>query len=168
MGTIVEVVPGRGEFIAMFWTHDRQRKKDLAVHLRRASIYDNGFGEAPITATGIPGQIAAPLFLKDGRLLAFVVNRGKPATMTLWQSRDEGATWPSGDALVIYTHEEQARVSQGTNVEYAQIWENIGKWSFGHPMICPLDEGRVLLTFYAGTPDCMNIRWARVNTGSRN
>ncbi len=161
--------PGRGEFIAMFWTHDRQQKKDLAVHLRRASIYDDGFGKAPITATGIPGQIAAPLLLEDGRLLAFVVNRGKPATMTLWQSKDGGVSWPLADALVVYTHEEHSQLSHGADKsDYAQVWEDIGKWSFGHPSICPLGEGRVLLTFYAGTPDCMSIHWARVNTGSRN
>ena len=156
---------GRGEFIGMFWTHYLEQKKDLAVHFRRASLHDNDFRKLPITRTDIPGQISAPLMLEDGRLLTFVVYRGKPATMTLWQSGDGGTTWPKSDSLVVYTHQEQAMLSQGDrDVDYAQYWEDMTRWSFGHPAIRPLGDGRVLLAFYAGTPDCMSVRWARVNT----
>jgi hypothetical protein len=38
----------------------------------------------------------------------------------------------------------------------------MGKWTFGHPAIRMLPEGRVLLAYYAGTPDCLSIHWARV------
>ncbi len=159
---------GEGEFIGLFWTHDLEQKKDIPVHFRRASLHDNDFRKAPITQTGIPGQISAPLLLEDGRLLAFVVYRGKPSTMTLWQSKDEGATWPRNDALVVYTHQERARLSQGEReIDYGQYWEDMARWSFGHPAIRPLGNGRVLLAFYAGTPDCMSVRWARVNTADR-
>ena len=59
-------------------------KRDLNVHRLRASIH-GGVRELPAETT-IPGQIAAPLLLlDDGRLLAFVVDRGRPGTMTLWQ-----------------------------------------------------------------------------------
>ena len=38
----------------------------------------------------------------------------------------------------------------------------MGKWSFGHPALRSLDDGRVLLAYYAGVPDRMSIHWARV------
>ena len=160
---------GPGEFIALFWTHDLKLKKDLTVHLRKGSIDQKGDPYPSIADTHLPGQIAAPLLLPDGRLLAFVVNRGRPGTMQLWQSADGGATWPERDALVVHTHDERAAVSQGAeDIDFKQYWEDMGKWSFGHPAVRPLDGGRVLLAFYAGTPDRMSIHWARVNLGGLN
>jgi hypothetical protein len=153
-----------GEITAMFWTHDLTQKCDLNVHWRRFSLAHNTFEAAPIRETTLPGQIAAPLWLKDGRLLAFVVNRGKPGTMTLWSSRDGGRTWP--ESLVVYVHDEAALASDGKKqVDYAQYWEDMAKWSFGHPAIRSMPDGRVLLAWYAGTPECMSMRCARVNVG---
>ena len=117
----------------------------------------------PPRATSIPGQIAAPWRADDGSLLAFVVDRGRPGTLTLWRSRDGGATWPEADSLVVHTHEERAAISQGKeDIDFKQYWEDMGKWSFGHPAIRPLGPARVLLAFYAGSPDRMSIHWARV------
>jgi len=155
---------GTDEFVALFWSHDLAQKTDLNVHFRRASLSDKNFASAPLSQTNIPGQIAAPLLLNDGRILAFVVNRTKPGTMTLWQSSDGGDTWPEKDSLIVYTHDERATISQGAkDVDFKQYWEDMGKWSFGHPVIRPLGDGCVLVTFYAGSPDCMSVRWARIN-----
>lgn len=152
-----------GDLVGMFWTHDLEHKQDLSVHLRRLTVGANDCRRGPITATTIPGQIAAPLVLDDGRLLAFVVDRGRPGTMTLWQSRDGGMTWPEEDALVVYRHDEQALLSQSKrNIDFKQYWEDMGKWSFGHPAIRRLSDGRLLVAFYAGTPECLSIHWARV------
>jgi hypothetical protein len=83
--------------------------------------------------------------------------------MTLWASADGGASWPAKDRLVVYTHDERAALSQGReNIDFAQYWEDMGKWSFGHPAIRRLPNGAVLLAWYAGAPDCMSLHWARV------
>ncbi len=160
-----------GGYIAMFWTHDLVTKRDLPVHIRRADTrrsFDKqdvaDFEASPILATSIPGQIAAPLLLNDGRLLALVVNRDTPGTMKLWQSSDGGRTWPSSDALAVYLHEEKAAISQGKeNIDFVEYWEDMDKWSFGHPAICKLNDGHVLVAFYAGSPQCMSIRFARIS-----
>ncbi|MGD9724168.1 MAG: sialidase family protein [Pirellulales bacterium] len=152
-----------GQFVAMFWTHDLVRKQDLTVHLRRGSVNGDAISVDPIRATTIPGQIAAPCQLSDGRLVTFVVDRGRPSTMTLWCSADGGASWPGAERLVVYTHDERASLSQGREqVDFAQYWEDMGRWSFGHPAVRLLADGRLLLAWYAGTPDCMSLRWARV------
>jgi hypothetical protein len=155
--------PTPDEFIAMFWTHDRDEKRDRNVHLLRASLRDGKGAKHLPHETTISGQIAAPALLDDGSLLAFVVDRGRPGTLKLWRSRDGGTTWPDDDCLVVYVHDERAVLSQGKeNIDYAQFWEDMGKWSFGHPAIRPLDSGRVLLAYYAGTPERMSIHWARI------
>jgi hypothetical protein len=150
-------------FIALFWTHDRDEKRDRNVHLLRASLQEGKAARNLPKETAIEGQIAAPLLLEDGSLLAFVVDRGRPGTMKLWRSRDGGTTWPEKECLVVHVHEERAALSQGKeNIDFAQFWEDMGKWSFGHPAIRPLGGGEVLLAYYAGTPDRMSIHWVRV------
>jgi hypothetical protein len=159
------VGPAPHSFIALFWTHDLRARQDLTVHLRSGTLRDLTPGAAAaVTATTIPGQIAAPLLLADGRLLAFVVNRGRPGTMTLWQSADGGSSWPAERSLTVHTHDERAALTQGTqDIDFAAYWEDMGRWSFGHPAIRPLPDDRVLLAYYAGTPDRMSLHWARVH-----
>jgi len=153
-----------GEFIALFWTHDREAKRDRNVHVLRARISDRATASELPRETTVPGQIAAPVLLEDGRLLAFVVDRGRPGTLKLWQSHDGGATWPAGESLTVYVHDEQALLSQGReNIDFKKYWEDMGRWSFGHPAIRPLGGGRMLLAYYAGTPERMSIHWARLN-----
>ena len=85
--------------------------------------------------------------------------------MTLWCSPDGGATWPESDRLVAYKHDERAAVTQGRDhVDFKQYWEDMGKWSFGHPAIRPLGDGKVVVAHYAGTPEYMSVHWARVDT----
>ncbi len=152
-----------GEFTALFWTHDLAQKRDLNVHLRHGFVREGAIVASPIRATTIPGQIAAPVELDDGRKLAFVVNRGRPGTMTLWYSPDRGETWPAADRQIVYTHEERAAITQGSeDIDFKQYWEDMGKWSFGHPAIRLLGDRRLLLAWYAGSPDCMSLRWARM------
>ena len=89
--------------------------------------------------------------------------------MTLWCSPDGGETWPESDGLVVYTHDERAADTQGReNIDFKQYWEDMGKWSFGHPAIRPLGGGRVLLAWYAGAPDWMSLHWARVRLDERH
>lgn len=152
-----------GNFTALFWSHDRATGRDLTVHARRARIADARISGDPPSALPIPGQIAAPLELADGRLLAFVVDRGRPGTMTLWSSRDGGATWPEADRIVVHVHDERAALSQqGEQVDFVEYWEDMGKWSFGHPVLRLLPDGRLLAAWYAGTPQCMSIHVARI------
>lgn len=152
-----------GEMLALFWTHDLVRKRDLCVHLARGDLTANGLTIAAPRATSIPGQIAAPLFLDRGRLVAFVVDRDRPGTMKLWQSPDGGETWPEKDVLVVHTHEERSRLSQGReNIDFREYWEDMGKWSFGHPVVRRLGQEHLLLSWYAGNPEAMSIHWARV------
>ncbi len=158
---------GDSHFFAFFWSHDRNQKQDLPIHLRRGEVRDGRIQATDLETTTIPGQIAAPLQLNDGRVLAFVVDRGQPCTMALWCSDDRGRSWPDSKRLVVYTHDEQAAITQGKDdIDYQQFWEDMGKWSFGHPAIRVVDEQHVLVAWYAGTPNRMSVHWARIRTTS--
>jgi hypothetical protein len=155
-----------GDYFGFFWTHDRSAKRDLNVHLLRGNLLQPESARQQPLETTIQGQIAAPLLLADGRLLAFVVDRNRPGTMRLWSSPDGGTSWPAGDCLTVHQHDEQARLSQGSeNIDFAQYWEDMAKWTFGHPAIRRLNNERVLLTWYSGTPNCLSIHAAAIQVG---
>lgn len=159
------LTPGRenGQFTALFWTHDLEHKRDLRVHLAHGRVTANGIEVEPPRETTIPGQIAAPLVWNDKRLMAFVVDRDKPGTLRLWSSPDRGATWPAADCLSVHIHDERGALTQGLeNIDFKQYWEDMGKWTFGHPAMRRLDDRHALVAWYAGTPQTMSIHWARI------
>ena len=151
-----------GEFVALFWTHDRGQQRDRRIHCLRASILDERV-RSPPQETALAGQIAAPLFLGDDRLLAFLVNRDDPGTLELRLSPDGGVSWPPERQLVIHRQRELSQLSQGREqIDFAAYWEDMEKWSFGHPAVRRLSRDQVLLAWYAGSPDRMSIHWKRV------
>ena len=98
--------------------------------------------------------------------MALVVARDEPGTITLWHSSDGGRTWPDDNALVVYTHDERALLSQGrTDVDYSEYWSDMARWSFGHPTLRRLDADHLLTVHYAGPPNEMSIHWERVRLG---
>lgn len=154
-----------GDYLGLLWTHDRTEKRDRNVHVVRGNLAVDASRRVQPIETAIPGQIASPLLLNDGRLLAFVVDRRPPGTMRLWTSRNGGRTWPVNECLTVHEHQELARLSQGagvSNVDFAQYWEDMAKWSFGHPVIRPLDERHILAAYYAGTPGCLSVHAAEI------
>jgi hypothetical protein len=153
-----------GDYFAFFWTHDLARQQDLNVHFKHGSVTEQGHPFAKIRETTIRGQIGAPLHLDDGRLLVFVVDRHRPGTMTLWVSHDEGLTWPEDEKLIVHVHDERAALTQqGPQVDFNEYWDDMFKWSFGHPALTDLRNETVLCVFYAGVPGALSIHWARVD-----
>jgi len=91
-------------------------------------------------------------------LLALVVDRGERCTLKLWMSEDDGASW--SERLVVYDHAKPDAVSQGkTNIDFVEYWGDMSKWTFGHPAIHSLGNGRILLAYYAGVTKCLRIHW---------
>jgi len=145
----------------MFWTYDRAAEKDKTIHMAWGDP-DTLRWETPFS-TGIEGQIAEPIPLPDGRLLAFIVHRNPPGSMRLVMSNDAGRTWDQDNALVVY---EKTGREAGTNGEsgFAAYWDDMFAWTFGHPAGTVLEDGSVLLAYYAGEDTtCLSPRWARVD-----
>ena len=70
---------------------------------------------------------------------------------------------------MVYTHDERAAVTQAQeDIDFGEYWEDMRKWSFGHPVIRTLRDGWVLLAYYAGAPDSMSVHWARVQPSNRH
>ncbi len=152
-----------GEYLGLFWTHDRNVKADLTVHGKLGRCGESIATNLP-RPTGIEGQISGVTILADRSAIACVVNRNDPATISLWHSLDGGHTWPSESELTIYNHTEMAKLSQGaSDIDFAQYWEDMGRWTFGHPAVLALSPGETLVTYYAGAPGVLNMHWAIIS-----
>ncbi len=153
--------PVANRLVAAFWTYDRQAEKDIDIHIARCDPAKLQW-EQPIS-TGIAGQIAQPIPLPDGRLALFYVRRDIPGSMRLACSTDLGKTWSKSDELVVYSKggpRESATQAEGS---YATFWEDISKWTFGHPAGVLLDDNTILLAYYAGPDEkCLSIHWSKV------
>jgi len=150
-----------GAFIGMYWTHDRGNARDLSVHMSTGTLLDGERKVSIPVPTGIQGQIAAPLRMENGNLLVFVVQRLEQGRMTLYLSKDDGLTW--GQELIVYTAVEPGAVVQkAADIDYAEYWSDMTKWSFGHPSIVAIDDKSVLVAYYAGGVEVTKIKWARV------
>lgn len=148
--------------VALFWTYDRAAEKDLPIHVAWAS--PDGQAWEPPRSTGIRGQIALPIPLPDGRLLAFYVHRHPPGSMRLLLSNDAGRTWDIDGELVVYQNPGLGQRGTVGESDYAGYWEEMSTWTFGHPAGVALDDKTVLLAYYAGkSKDCLSARWARVS-----
>ena len=148
-----------GAYVGMFWTHNRAEQCDMNVHIIHGSIEQVTNANTIPTETVIEGQICA--CAADGnRVLAVVVDREQPGTIALWISKDNGASWGIEDRMVLHQHDEQALLTQGrTDIDYVEYWDDMAKWSFGHPAIQKINEGW-LVAWYAGLPDRMSIHFA--------
>jgi len=146
--------------VAMFWTYDREHECDRQIHMAWGDA-DRLEWETPFS-TGIDGQICSPIPLPDGRLAAFYVHRQPPGAMRLIVSADGGHSWDHDGGLVVYSKGGQEAGADGKS-GFAQYWDDMHAWSFGHPAGLVLDDGTLLLTWYAG-PDstCLSVHWARV------
>jgi len=151
-----------GNIITMFWTYNRKQEKDVDIHISYGN-HEKFTWSVPVP-TRIKGQIAAPISLPDGRLLCFYVHRHYSGSMRLVMSLDKGKTWNFDGELIICQHPEiKEKISEGKN-SYADYWEDMNSWSFGHPCGILLDENRVLLGYYAGKDvTCLSARYAIVS-----
>lgn len=151
--------PKTNRLISAFWTYDRVAEKDVDIHISEGDPVALEW-QMP-AATGINGQIAQPIPLADGRLLLFYVDRTPPGGMRLIASEDSGITWRRSSELVVYRHGGAQHCAAEGAGGYASLWEDMAKWSFGHPAAVVLDESTVLLTDYAGPDErCLSIHWA--------
>jgi hypothetical protein len=155
------VCPRTGRPVAAFWTYDRVSRKDLEIHLSWGD--PETLTWEPPFSTGIRGQIAVPVPLPDGRLGLFYVHRHPPGSLRLVMSPDEGRTWDLSKELVVYASGGPKERGMGDREDLSGFWEDMVKWTFGHPAAVLLEDDLVLLAYYAGESErCLSVHWARV------
>lgn len=150
---------GEKRMLDLFWTYDNRKAVYLNIHTR-ASL-DNGRKWSAIRDTGVPGQPAAPVPLKDDRIAMVYVDRTNVPTIKARVSSDNGRTWPKKTETVIF---RPPTVNQTRNKKtMSDAWSEMEKFSTGLPATARLPNGDFVVVFYTGpATDKTDIRWARI------
>jgi hypothetical protein len=157
----VAVDPATGRMVALLWSHDRQAACDAPIHVAWGDATGQNWS-AP-TATPIDGQIASPLFLPGGRLLATYVHRHDPPGLRAVLSDDGGLTWQMDAELEFYAKRRAGSESgMGGTRDFGDYWADMSVWFFGHPAPVLLPGGDVLVAYYAGDGDSMGVEVVRI------
>lgn len=144
---------GRIETFA--WTYDTAAGVYLDIHRRTATADAREVTEAiPLGFADQPGR---PAILPDGRLVLPYVDRfGTERICARIASRADG---DFGAPIVLHRQEGGTGAASAADETLSQM----SRWSYGLPWAEVLPGGAVLILWYAGTPDRMDIHWARLS-----
>tara|TARA_Y100000588_G_scaffold14170_1_gene15274 strand:+ start:28 stop:1149 length:1122 start_codon:yes stop_codon:yes gene_type:complete len=145
-----------GRVGAFSWTYDSEANKYLSIH-RRVSA-DGGQTWSAFEALDFADQAAHPAMLADGRVVLAWVDRFGSHSIRARLAAAVDAPFDDDTEVEIYAHEVAASDTDNTGA----LLEDMGLWSFGLPYGEVLPDGDVMVVYYAGTEEAMDIHWARL------
>ena len=150
-----------GTYLMHLWTCDRATEQTLPVRQSR-SIDGRTWSKAD--PTSIEGQISSPIEISPGFIITVANHRFPPQGNRLWWSHDSGRTWNTRPVQMWDAREsrmiaETAPQTHESNQE--QRWSQVQSFSFGSPKLNRLQDGTILLMYYATKDDIVHIRACR-------
>ena len=89
------------------------------------------------------------------------VHRHDPPSLRMLLSNDFGKTWDTKNELEIYRCVAQ-QSGIGKARSESEYWDDMARWTFGHPCSVQLSDDMVLVGFYAGDKQGLSIHWIEV------
>ncbi len=149
-----------GTLLDLFWLDSRERRFDNWIYSMTSSDCGRTWSEP--TPTGIPGQMAVPLALADGRVMMIYVCRDTPPSIRGRLSEDGGKTWDACDECVLYAHRVADLEASRDAKDFGEYISSMKSWSFGWPSAVQLPGGDVVFVHYAGDEHTGAIHCVRV------
>lgn len=151
------VVVGGERVVNFFWTFDGIKSRYQNIH--RSESIDGGKTWSEPEDTGIYGQPGRPVQLADGRLVLVSIDRRKFPEIHLHLSRDEGKTFYRSRRLITFEQEPQ----DSEYLRMDEAWEEMARYSVGHPQLLALDAWEILVYYYQGPDtDRTSIHFLRI------
>ena len=146
-----------GRIGSFSWTYDSETNEYLNIHRRISS--DGGRTWTAPEDLGFPDQASHPTMLPDGRVVLAWVDRFGSRSIKARLGNSIDAPFEPGTEVVLYEHETAAATATD---DTGALLEEMSVWSFGLPYSEALPDGDVLVLYYAGTEDALDVRWARM------
>ncbi len=151
-------------WICMFWTHDKQADESLNTTV---AYSEDGHVWTDPQPTPLWGFLTLPVVLADGRLLVVYNHRRAPQGIRCAVSEDAGRTWDMDHEYVLWDARARKITGELVSESIHRNWdgtsmEEMWTWDFGVPNPVLLDDGSVLVSFYATQMDhVMHQRYVR-------
>jgi BNR/Asp-box repeat protein len=149
-----------GRIVTFAWTYDTEAEKYLNIH-RRISA-DGGRSWTPAADLGFADQAGPPAMLADGRVVLAWVDRYADRCIRARLAPAIDAPFDPASEVIIYQYEEPP---EARSRETGDLLAAMRMWSYGLPYAAELDNGEVLVTYYAGDGGeggAMSAHWARL------
>lgn len=145
-----------GTLASFAWTYDRQESVYRNIH-RRIST-DHGLNWTAAEDIGFADQAAIPAILPDGRVVLAWVDRFGSSAIRARLADSVGSAFDPASEVVVYDHGSSETAGADTGEALAEM----DVWSFGLPSAVALPDGDVLVVYYAGTAEHMDLHWSRL------
>lgn len=136
------------------WTYDTKSETYLNVH-RRVSV-DQGQSWSPPEDMGFADQAARPAMLTDGRVVLAWVDRFDSQTIRARIAPSIDAPFDPATEIEIFAPNQN---STNRSKDTGDLLADMSIWNFGLPYAEALPDGDVLVTYYTGTLEEMNLCW---------
>jgi hypothetical protein len=145
-----------GSLATFSWTYHKRENRYL--NIRRRISRDEGLTWTEPEDLGFADQPSHPAILADGSAVLAWVDRYATQSIRARRAPKITGGFDAATELVIYQHHRQGEFTSNTG----EMLSDMSSWSFGLPFAEALPDGAVLVVFYAGTAEAMDIRWARL------
>jgi len=145
-----------GRIASFAWTYDTATASYLDIH-RRISA-DGGLSWTTPEALGFSDQAARPAILPDGRIVLAFVDRFGSQSIRARMAQHLDAPFDAASETTLYTHKQPEAAAGDTG----DMLASMDLWSFGLPSTTALPDGDVLVVYYAGTPQSLDVHWAKL------
>ena len=147
-----------GRIGTFLWTFDTQTQEYLNIHRRISS--DNGYTWTESAPLGFSDQAATPAILAGGEVVLAWVDRFGTQSIRARLANDIAGGFTSATEVVIYDH--QAKTKESSH-DTGEGLANMGIWTFGLPSAGKLSDGSIMVVYYAGNSESMDIRWSKLD-----
>ena len=153
-----EVAPD-GRLATFTWTYDRETTMYRNIH-RRVSGTEGASWTQP-EDLGFADQAARPAMLADGRVVLAWVDRFGTQSIKARMAATVDALFAAETEVDLYRLESAASTVAGEG-DTGELLSEMGVWSYGLPYAEVLADGEVMVVYYAGDADRMDIHWVRL------
>jgi hypothetical protein len=144
-----------GLLAAFSWVYDKPANRYLPIRRRLSRDRGRTWTEDELDFADQPSH---PAVLRDGRtVLAWVDRYGSRSIRARIAPALDGR-FDAESEVAIYEHPHPAAGTRDTSGMLADM----GLWTFGLPYAEALPSGAAIVVYYAGSPGCMDVRWARL------
>jgi sialidase-1 len=144
--SMVQLADGR--LLAVAWAYDKRTRETLPTPY---TVSANGETFSASRPTGLCGQTAKLLALRDGRVLCVYRRDDKPG---LWAQlvRLEADRWINLEENELWSGDPNGSTTTNTSDQLSSL-------KFGYPSMVELDDGNVMIVFWCSENGLHNIRW---------
>ena len=145
-----------GSIVAFSWTYDIETNKYLNIQRRISS--DSGLTWSQHEDIGFADQPSHPAILSNGSIVLAWVDRFVSHSIRARTTSAIDRSFDESTELILHTQKLAESAAESTG----ELLGDMSLWSFGLPFTEVLPNDDIMVMYYAGNEDAMDIHWVKL------